>query len=259
MTGVPFVDGLSEPEAVARQDLVVLLLEAAAGGAALLAARRPRPDRSSLWSPAWVLVTVAVLIGFSAPHDHLEDADLAGPAEQATAHHGAEVQAPATDPIFKGADTSKASAAHLEAARRLILETRGATRHLTDEASVGRAGYRSIGDGGAVGSFEHFVNAAYLADGRELDPERIESVVLERTPSGKRIVPAMYILTPGKNLADAPDTAGQTTKWHDHKDLCWDPTRLRLAGRLVNGRCRPGGTFVPSCPRHRCSTSGCRT
>ncbi len=111
-----------------------------------------------------------------------------------------------------------------------------------------RAGYRSIGDGGAVGSFEHFVNAAYLADGRELDPERIESVVLERTPSAKRIVSAMYILTPGKNLADAPDTAGQTTRWHDHQDLCWDPTGVRLAGRLVNGRCRPGGTFVPTPP-----------
>ncbi len=155
----------------------------------------------------------------------------------------------AADPIFRGADTSKASEQQLQAARDLIVRTRAAVgQQLPDEAAVVAAGYRSIGDGRAVGSFEHFVQASYLADGRELDPGRIESIVLERTASGKRVASAMYILELGKTMADVPPLSGGMAGWHDHQDLCWDPAGPRLAGRLVNGQCVPAGIFVPTPP-----------
>lgn len=58
----------------------------------------------------------------------------------------------------------------------------------------------------------------------------------------------MFILEMGKTLADAPDIAGTTAAWHEHQDLCWDAPNMRIAGRLVNGRCVPGGTFAPTPP-----------
>ena len=38
------------------------------------------------------------------------------------------------------------------------------------------------------------------------------------------------------------------TQWHDHQNLCWDASGVRLAGILVNGKCTPGGTFRATPP-----------
>ena len=98
-----------------------------------------------------------------------------------------------------------------------------------------------------MGAFEHFVNSAYMTDGRELDPHAIESIVLERLPDGKKVASAMYILNAGRTLADAPDIAGTLTPWHDHQNLCWDDAG-HVVGVLVNGTCRPSGTFRGTAP-----------
>ncbi|MCA1671889.1 MAG: hypothetical protein LC799_06675 [Actinobacteria bacterium] len=116
-----------------------------------------------------------------------------------------------------------------------------------DQAALLAAGYRSIGDG-LVTPFDHFIKPDYMQDGRELDPERVESVVLERTPAGWRVASAMYILEAGKTMADVPHVAGELTVWHDHQNLCWDRSGLRLAGLLVNGKCFPAGTLRPTPP-----------
>ncbi len=150
--------------------------------------------------------------------------------------------------MFSGADASHASVAELQAAKRLIESTRAAVAaRFPDQAALLAAGYRSIGDG-LVTPFDHFIKAEYLQDGRELDPERVESIVLERTPAGWRVASAMYILETGKTMADVPDVAGELTVWHDHQNLCWDRSGLRLAGLLVNGRCFPAGTLRPTPP-----------
>ena len=251
LTGLPFLGGWPGPEAVGVQDLTTAVMEAAAAVAALVAARQPHHVRVQGLSPAWALAAVPVLIAVTAPHSH------PGPLE---AHHRNGGVTLAGDPVFSGADTSTASEEKLQAAKDLVVRTRGAvTRQFSDEASVVAAGYRSIGDGGFSGSFEHFVKASYLADGRELDPDHIESIVLETSPSGKRIASAMFVLEMGKTMADLPDIAGDLTAWHDHQDLCWDMPGMRLAGRHVNGRCLPGGILVPTPPMlhvwlqdHRC-------
>ena len=248
LTGLPFVDGLREPQAVGVQDLTAASVEAAAVAVAVVAAGRRRPVPARGLSPVWALAAVPVVIGLAAPHSHSPAAHARGDDH---AHGGDRARAAplASDPIFRGADTSRASQAQLRTARDLIVRTREAvTRQFPDEASVMAAGYRSIGDGRFFGSFEHFVRASYLIDGRELDPEHIESIVMERTPSGKRVVSGMFVLELGKTLADAPDVAGDLTAWHDHQDLCWDVTGMRLAGRLVNGRCVPAGLFLPTPP-----------
>jgi hypothetical protein len=113
-------------------------------------------------------------------------------------------------------------------------------------SALNAAGFESIGDAGT--GFEHYVNWTFYNDGIEMDPNRIESVVLQKLPTGQWIAAsAMYILNPGKTMSQVPEIAGSLTVWHDHQNLCWDSTFRRLAGVLVNGTCT-GGTFAPTPP-----------
>jgi hypothetical protein len=161
---------------------------------------------------------------------------------------GSKTQAAATGPIVSIDDPRLTKKQRL-AATELLTATRAALARFPDEAAIVAAGYRSIGDGRRVGGFEHFVNAAYMRDGRELDPNAMESIVMQRQADGtKKVMSAMYILETGKTMADVPEIAGELTTWHDHQNLCWDATGTRLAGVLVNGQCQPGGTFRPTPP-----------
>jgi hypothetical protein len=72
--------------------------------------------------------------------------------------------------------------------------------------------------------------------------------VFENTADGPVLVSAMYLLDRGTTMDDVPDVAGPLTVWHDHQNLCWDATGQRLAGVLVDGTCRPGGTFQGTSP-----------
>ena len=244
--GLPAVESLAHPHPVGLQDAMAVLAELAAATAATAGVAgvagaaagprcggRPRASGRGAW-PVVVLALVPALVGMTAPHSH--------PVEH---HHGEA----AADPLFAGLDTTGATEGDLAAARALILATREAVvRSFPDEEAVVRAGYRSIGDGRRPGTYEHYVHAGYLSDGRELDPDRIESIVLENTGAGKRVASAMYILEMGKTMADVPDVAGPLTVWHDHQNLCWDDAGIRLAGVLLNGRCVPRGTFHPTPP-----------
>ena len=121
----------------------------------------------------------------------------------------------------------------------------------TDVASVRAAGYTSIGD--ASTGYEHFVHFGFLNDGYLLDPNRIESVVFQVNPDGSKvIVSAMYILSQGMTMADAPDIAGPLTTWHDHQDLCWSldgsGNPIVVGIRPPGGSCPPGSLFVATPP-----------
>ena len=111
-------------------------------------------------------------------------------------------------------------------AQNLINVTTAGMAPFTTEEQVKAAGYTSIGDGGVDG-YEHFVNWTYLTDAHELNPNRIESIVLKKNPGGpKTVVSAMYILSLGKTMANVPALAGPLTTWHDHQNLCFEGTRL---------------------------------
>ncbi|HEX2273613.1 MAG TPA: hypothetical protein VHG90_07055 [Acidimicrobiales bacterium] len=236
-TGLPFVAGLAEPEAVGAQDLTAAFMAVGAAGASFLALVA-RPTRRVLGvGPLWVLAVVPTLVGMTAGHVH-----------GAGDHHGVAVGL-AADPIFAGADTSHATEAQLLAAKDLIERTRdAAARQFPDEDALVRAGYRSIGDGFPVTPYEHFIQPDYLHDGRELDPEHIESIVLQGIGESTRIVSTMYILERGKTMADVPDIAGALTTWHDHQNLCWDATGTYLKGFVKYGRCFPAGELKPTPP-----------
>ena len=256
--GLPLVEDLAQREPVGIADVTVVVAQGAAVAAALLAARAiAGPHRLS---PVLALAVVPALVGMAAPATHVDDHHATG-VELASSHphpgegeggavpHGhAAASGLAADPVFSGLDTADASAAELQAAKRLIETTRAAVAaRFPDQASLLAAGYRSIGDG-LLTPFDHFIKAEYLSDGKELDPTRVESVVMERTATGWRVASAMYILEIDKTMADVPEVAGDLAAWHDHQNLCWDRSGTRLAGMYVNGKCFPGGTFRATPP-----------
>ncbi|MEX1009644.1 MAG: hypothetical protein WD271_17635 [Acidimicrobiia bacterium] len=192
---------------------------------------------------ACFLVLVLAVPAMAAGHTH-SDA-TAAPAH--THSHPAATAETATGTIVSLNDP-RLTSLQRERAKTLLDETRLAMAFFANEQAVVAAGYKSIGDGRRIGSFEHFVNSSYITDGRELDAHAIESIVLQHLADGsKRVVSAMYILNRGRTLAGAPDIAGTLTPWHDHQNLCWDDAG-HVVGILVNGVCRPGGTFRGTSP-----------
>ena len=161
-------------------------------------------------------------------------------------------RASASGPIVS-VDDPRLSEAQRRRATDLVEHTRRALTKFPDEATVLAAGYRSIVKDGvtnaSAGLVEHFFHAEYLADGRELDPERIESLLTEQQPDGSKVVVAgMYILEPSATMADVPDIAGELTQWHDHRNLCWDESGTVVEGYLLEGKCVPGGTLRATPP-----------
>jgi hypothetical protein len=164
--------------------------------------------------------------------------------------HDGSTTVPGSDESGSGPITSlddpRVTADQRAAAQTLIDSTATAMTAYADTAAVEAAGYHSIGDGRT--GFEHFVSFEFLADGVELDPARVESIVFAVDDDGdKQLVSAMYILDAGKTMADVPDIAGDITTWHDHQDLCWDDNG-RVVGVFRNGACRPSGTLIPTPP-----------
>ena len=91
------------------------------------------------------------------------------------------------------------------------------------------------------------MNYRYLVDGTDVDPDRVESMVFKVEPDGtEKLASAMYILSPGKTMADVPDIAGSLTTWHDHQNLCWEGVRV-VALTDANGNC-PVGVFRATPP-----------
>jgi len=285
--GLPLIDSLREVEPVSLQDglaallagLSMLLAGMAALGDVPLRGRAPIGALGAVALLALAVPAVAAEHGHGPSHEHSgghdtaaashhdeatgashddahaaahEDATGAAEAEghrdHATAHEGGSVIS-LTDP--------RVSEQQRQAAQELIDTTVQGMSRFTDVASVQAAGYVSIGDG--VTGWEHFIHVGYLADGVDMDPNRIESVVFKVYPDGTRqLASAMYILGFGATMADVPDIAGELTTWHDHQDLCF--AGVRVTGRVQpDGSCPRGGSLRPTAPMlhvwlipHRC-------
>jgi hypothetical protein len=261
--GVPGLAVLGSGESVALQDGVAVALVLLAVGAATWSLVAPEPPgwlRAPAFAPAAALLVAAVTVpAMAAGHRHeleepiaaadeviespdtstvafveSEDDDLSddGDADGDGGHaHGPD------GPITSLYDP-RVTPEQRAAARRLIDDTRAGMERFGSMDDVLAEGYISIGDGRT--GFEHFVHIGYIADGIELDPQRIESIVARVNPDGtKDIVSAMYLMSPGSTMEDVPDIAGALTTWHDHQDLCWEG--IRVVGRVQpDGSCGRG-------------------
>ncbi|HEX2383688.1 MAG TPA: hypothetical protein VHI95_13680 [Acidimicrobiales bacterium] len=182
----------------------------------------------------------------SSVHDHASesattDTEPAGPHDHSTTTtlpHDHDPD-PTTDPPITSLDDPRLTPEQVQAAIDLIVATVNGLPASLSEADVVGAGYQSIGDGVQPGEYEHFVKWSYLSDGYELDAGHIESIVMKINADGtKRVVAAMYSLTFGDTMADAPDIAGGLTIWHDHDDMCFSGDQF--VGLTSSGACTTG-------------------
>jgi hypothetical protein len=255
-TGLPFVDALRDQEPVGRQDLVAAVLAAVAVTGCLASLLWPRTT-ARVAPLIVVLGSVLALgsasVGVAAPHAHGE---AAAAHEHTEAHEDTE-----THEDIETHENTETHEGHAlpdrldheptpeqrADAERLVAGTTDALAAYVDVNAAVAAGYRSIGDGRS--GYEHFVHAAHVLDDTVLDPSAPESLVYRLEADGaKTLTTAMYILPPGSTMDDVPDIAGNLTVWHTHDNLCFAPGTHRLAGALVDGRCRPGGELRPTAP-----------
>ena len=251
---VGLVDPLAGVEVVGTQDLLAAVLGTIAALAAIFAmfTNGRRLDLPAAIAAVGLVIVIAVP-AMAAEHTHGSDPhhddDATVVAAGTHTHTGAadtahdhDAPGAASDQPIVALTDVRLTKAQRQRALTLLNGTRAALRAFPSEATLIAAGYRSIGDGRRVGSFEHFVNSAFMNDGSELDPLHIESIVTQLQADGtKKIASAMYILEPGATLATAPEIAGGLTPWHHHDNLCWEGGKV--VGLYVAGRCVPYGEY----------------
>jgi hypothetical protein len=91
--------------------------------------------------------------------------------------------------------------------------------------------------------WDHWTNDAYKNDGRLLDPEAPETLVLRTTPEGYQVVAAMFQLPPGSTMADIPPDVAWLPGWHEHTDVCFGDDN-KFAGLATNGVCSRGHLLI---------------
>ena len=130
------------------------------------------------------------------------------------------------------------TSAQVAAANQLGADTKGGLTRLADLRDAWRAGYAPHVR--ARLPLKHYFKAAYVTDGRVLDPTRPEGLLYAHTDRGPVLVAAVYLM----NRAGEPggEVGGCLARWHVHDDLCSsDPAKGLISGaRTRSGRCPPG-------------------
>jgi len=131
--------------------------------------------------------------------------------------------------------------AEADAASSLVLRTRAELVNFPTLQSAYAAGYK---DANITAGLYHVTNYKYLADGKELDPAAIESLVFYKFPGGSSLLlGAMYVAEPGQ---DGPLVGGALTSWHEHTNLCVNELKGTAMNPLPNGKCAAGSSVEPT-------------
>ncbi|MDQ1632490.1 MAG: hypothetical protein QOC80_2462, partial [Frankiaceae bacterium] len=104
-----------------------------------------------------------------------------------------------------------------------------------------KAGYRVINK---TGPLVHVGMTAYLADGRVLDPNRVESLVYVDYAGRSMLLGAMYVAEP--SAPQGPLIGGALTSWHIHTNLCVNPVSGTALNPKGDGTCAPGSAIGPT-------------
>jgi len=271
-TGIGFVEGLTEAEAVQTADGLAAGLAVVAALVAVSAVVSPRV-RSGRLALNGAVVALAVA-AFTVPamvaagsHTHSEghahggstaSADEAGHAhdteetddpessphahgdEQMAAEAGADVASTAPGVLHEHGAAVPVTAAQLDAAARLVADTKAGVVPFEDLEAAEAAGYYQVAP--PRNGLVHYMNTAYNADGLILDPERPESLIyLDLTDGTWMLVGAMYRM-PAPDQP-GPRVGGPLTAWHAHDNLC--RAEGRVVAVAVDGVCpkgEPGNT-----------------
>jgi hypothetical protein len=128
------------------------------------------------------------------------------------------------------------SAAELEAAARLVADTKAASARFEDIEVALAEGYYEVAP--PRNGLAHYINSRYTRDGRTLDPERPESLVYLRLTDGSwKLVGVLYRM-PSPDQP-GPRIGGPLTRWHAHDNLCTANGRV-VATTNNTGSCARG-------------------
>jgi hypothetical protein len=127
------------------------------------------------------------------------------------------------------------TAAELEAATRLVADTKAAAARFENIEAARAEGYYQAAS--PRNGLVHYFNTGYNRDSRILDPEHPESLVyLQLTDGNWKLVGVLYRMpSPGQ---PGPRVGGPLTAWHAHDNLC--TANGRVVGKIINGRCTNG-------------------
>jgi len=159
----------------------------------------------------------------------------------ATVEHTHDPGMPSAEPTgpIVSVNDPRLSPTQQAAASNLLVASRSTIASFPNTSALTAAGYVSVGD--SSGGMQHWVNDSYMHDGRELDPNHIESFVVNA--SSGRTVGAMYTLEPGKTMANVPNIAGELTTWHVHQTNCFSKTQIwHFVTFATNNSCPNGST-----------------
>ena len=267
-SGISFIDGFQEKEAVGFTDGVIVVLQVllVLGVVVLLRpARSDRPVRLAQLSTAGLGVLGLAVGALAVPamaagdeHEHGQGHEEAAAGHDDGHDHGATADEAAVHEHGGGEgheDPSTATPEQRAAADELLQDTKTGFWQWTDEQRVHDAGFRSIGDG--VTGTEHLVNWNWINDDTVLDPDHPESLVYNVDRQGNRtLAAAMYMAPAGTPDDEVPDVGGPITQWHIHNNLCYSPAQTvdgapqrRVVGLTDrDGGCDRGEALSPHAP-----------
>ena len=143
-----------------------------------------------------------------------------------------------------GATTQQPTAAQLEAAARLVTETKAEVAKYAKLQAALAAGYKPMEP--TDGEIVHYVNPAYMVDADILDPEHVQSLIYYNGKNGTLLIGAMYIMP--TRAEDGPDIGGPLTVWHQHSNICFDDV-TGIAVAFVHSGDEDTTDKSGSCPR----------
>jgi hypothetical protein len=143
------------------------------------------------------------------------------------------------------AGTRQPTAAELEAATRLMNETRAAVVKYRDLSVALAAGYKPV----EPTDFQivHYVNPGYMVDADVLDPQHVQSLIYYNGKQGTQLIGAMYIM-PRRGM-EGPQVGGPLTVWHQHSNICFDNVTGMAVAFVHSGTFDNSDTKSGSCPR----------
>jgi hypothetical protein len=129
------------------------------------------------------------------------------------------------------------TATQLEAAAKLLEDTRAAVQPYQDLGAAKLAGYVPVTP--PLLTIVHYVNPAYMTAADILNPTHVQSLIYVNTTRGPVLAGAMYIM-PRVGMP-GPEIGGPLTNWHHHDNLCFS-NQLGIVVALTNGGTCPAGS-----------------
>jgi hypothetical protein len=220
--------GLEGPDQVG---LAAKLVEVTALGLALVPVRGEAGRTHRSWRWAGLGVAMPLLIVITGATVWIDD--LARP-DARHVHAGALLQSTNVVP----------TPAQIEAANRLLADTKAAIHPFEDWHQAWVAGYRP-GNSASMPS-THWMNQRYVDAGYVMDPHRPQGLVYANTHHGPVLIGAMFQMK-GINQF-GPDPGGPLTAWHQHENICITPFGFEFSLMTPFSNCAFGAIDISVSP-----------